>query len=70
MAERQPETADLEADIDAAIAACGGDPRATIRALLIAQAYYEADIAKLTEAVSRGYMRRGSEELMMLGKRG
>ncbi|MDQ0475262.1 hypothetical protein QO011_008304 [Labrys wisconsinensis] len=68
MAERQPETDELEADIDAAIAACGGDPRATIRTLLIAQAYYEADIARLTEMVSRGYARRGPEELRRSGR--
>jgi hypothetical protein len=54
---------DLEAEVDAAIAACGGNERATIRALLVAQAFYEADIARLTEAISRGYVRREPEEL-------
>lgn len=31
---------DIEQDVDAAIAACGGDLRATIRALLIANAFF------------------------------
>jgi hypothetical protein len=45
---------DLEAAVDAAIAACGGDARAAIRALLIAQAYYEVEIEGLEAAVSVG----------------
>lgn len=44
---------ELEADVDSAIAACGGSPRAAVRALLIAQAYYEAEVARLAEALAR-----------------
>ena len=43
---------DLESDTDAAIAACGGDARATVRALLIANAFLEAELARLA-AVAR-----------------
>lgn len=44
-----------EADIDAAIEACHGDARGAIRALLIAYAMLEHDMAV---QVSRGYSRR------------
>lgn len=44
-----------EADIDAAIEACHGDTRGAIRALLIAYAMLEHDMAV---QVSRGYSRR------------
>jgi hypothetical protein len=44
----------LEADVDAVIATCGGDARAAVRVLLIAQAYYEAEIEGLEAAVSVG----------------
>lgn len=42
-------------EIDRALAACGGDPRETIRALLVGQEYLEREISRL---VSRGYCRR------------
>jgi hypothetical protein len=44
-----------EADIDQALAACDGDPRATIRALLIGQAYLEHEASRRSSA---GYSRR------------
>jgi hypothetical protein len=47
----------LEAEVDDAIAACGGDVRAALRATLIANAYLEAEIERLTEAVSSGFAR-------------
>jgi hypothetical protein len=43
-----------EAEVDEAIATCGGDVRAALRATLIANAYLEAEIERLTEAVSSG----------------
>jgi len=49
-------TDDLERDSDAAIAACGGDARATVRALLIANAFLEAELARSAAA------RRGSPQ--------
>jgi len=35
----------LEADVDQAIAACGGDTRATIRALIVANNYLESEVS-------------------------
>jgi len=51
------ETAALEADTDAAIEACGGDPRAAVRALLVANRYLENEVDRLSEAVSAGFTR-------------
>jgi hypothetical protein len=47
----------VEADVDEAIATCGGDVRAALRATLIANAYLEAEIERLTEAISTGFAR-------------
>jgi hypothetical protein len=46
-----------EEGVDQAIAACGGDLRATIKALLIANAYLEAELDSVIESVSKGYAR-------------
>ena len=55
----------LEAEVDEAIASCGGDVRAALRATLIANRYLEATIERLTQAIStgfaRGRMRRASQ---------
>jgi hypothetical protein len=48
--------APLEAEVDEAIASCGGDV-AALRATLIANAYLEAEIERLTEAISTGFAR-------------
>jgi hypothetical protein len=56
----QPNTQDadeLEADIDQAIAACDGDLRATIRALIVANNYLESEVSELMKAVSHAYVR-------------
>ena len=54
----EAETAALvEAQVDEAIATCGGDVRAALRATLIANAYLEAEIERLTEAISAGFAR-------------
>ena len=47
----------LEAEVDEAIATCGGDVRAALRATLIANAYLEAEIERLTKAISTGFTR-------------
>jgi hypothetical protein len=47
----------LEAAIDQAIAACGGDMRSTIRALIVANEYLETEVSELMKAVSRAYGR-------------
>ncbi len=51
------ETDELERQVEQVIAACAGEPRAALRALLVANAYLEAEVERLAEAVSRGYAR-------------
>ena len=51
------ENDELESAVDQAISACGGDMRATIRALLVANEYLESEAAELMKAVSRAYAR-------------
>jgi len=48
---------DLEASAEAVIAACDGDPRAAVMSLLVAVNYLEAEVERLAQAVSRGYVR-------------
>ena len=53
-----PNVADeLERDVDQAIALCGGDMRAALRAILLANAFLEAEIERLTCSVSIGFTR-------------
>jgi hypothetical protein len=47
----------LEAAVDQAIATCGGDMRATIRALIVANDYLETEVKELMKAVSQAYVR-------------
>jgi hypothetical protein len=47
----------LEAEVDEAIALCGGDVRDALRATLVANAYLETEIERLTEAISTGFAR-------------
>jgi hypothetical protein len=55
--------ADLEEAIDAAIAACDGDLRATIRALIVANAYLDREFVEARASVSRGFVRgKGTKE--------
>lgn len=42
----QTEAEQLEAAVDQAIATCGGDPRAAIRALILANDFLEASTSK------------------------
>jgi hypothetical protein len=55
-ADEQPDHA-LEAAVDQAIAACGGDVRATVRALIVANDYLENEVSELMKAVSSAYAR-------------
>jgi len=41
---------ELEAAVDQAIAACGGDTRSTIRALIVANEYLQTEVTKLMKA--------------------
>jgi len=47
----------LEAAVDQAIAACDGDMRAAIRALIVANDYLESEVGELMKAVSHAYAR-------------
>jgi hypothetical protein len=53
----QSENDRLEAAADEAIAACGGDMRSAIRALILANEYLEYEVGELFVAVSKGYAR-------------
>ena len=48
---------DLNVAADQAIAACGGDAREAVKALLVALDFLEAQAAELRAAVSAGYAR-------------
>jgi hypothetical protein len=48
---------DLEVDVDAAIESCGGDLRATVRALLVANTFLAGEVEALMSATSTGYSR-------------
>ena len=45
----------FEAEVEEAIASCGGDARAALRAMLVANAYLEAEVERLIEAISTGF---------------
>jgi hypothetical protein len=47
----------LEAAVDQAIAACDGDLRAAVRALIVANNFLESEVAELKKAVSHAYVR-------------
>jgi hypothetical protein len=48
---------ELEAAVDQAIAACGGDMRDAIRALIVANDFLETEVSELMKAVSHAYIR-------------
>ena len=54
---RSEESDELETAVDQAISACGGDLKATIRALIVANEYLETEVAELMKAVSHAYAR-------------
>jgi stage V sporulation protein SpoVS len=47
----------LESATDQAIAACGGDIREAVKALIVANEFLEAQVRDLQAAVSNGYSR-------------
>jgi hypothetical protein len=47
----------LEAAADEAIAACGGDLRAALKALIVANEFLESEVCELMQAVSHAYAR-------------
>ncbi|MCK1540329.1 hypothetical protein ABIB75_001094 [Bradyrhizobium sp. GM2.2] len=59
-AEQQPavdEAAELEAAVGQAIEACGGDPVAAVRALIVANSMLEQELAEVYAKASTGYLR-------------
>ena len=56
-ANPQPEPDRLEVAVDQAIAACGGDVRETIKALIVATEFLESEVSELMKAVSQAYVR-------------
>jgi hypothetical protein len=48
---------DLDTAADQAIAACGGDAREAVKALLVANDFLEAELDGLRASVSTGYAR-------------
>jgi hypothetical protein len=53
----QSEPDALEIATDQAIAACDGDPRATVQALIVANGLLEAELRDVYAAASKGYAR-------------
>jgi hypothetical protein len=53
----EPDRGRLEAATDQAIAACGGDARDAVTALIVANEFLEAQVRELQAAVSNGYAR-------------
>jgi hypothetical protein len=47
----------LEAAADQAIAACSGDVRDALKALIVANEYLESEVCELMQAVSHAYAR-------------
>jgi hypothetical protein len=47
----------LEAAADQAIAACDGDARDAVKALIVANEYLESEVCELMQAVSHAYAR-------------
>ena len=48
---------DLEGSVELVLSNCGGDFRAAIRALIIANCFLEQDMERLRVSVSTGYVR-------------
>jgi hypothetical protein len=48
---------ELEAAVDQAIAACDGDMRSAVRALIVANNYLESEVGELMKAISHAYTR-------------
>ena len=51
------EPVDLDVAADQAIAACGGDAKEAVKALLVANDFLEAQLDEIRSSVSAGYAR-------------
>jgi hypothetical protein len=47
----------LEVATDQATAACGGDVRAALKAMIVANEFLESEVSELMQAVSHAYVR-------------
>jgi stage V sporulation protein SpoVS len=56
-ADAAKDAAKLEAATDQAIAACGGNARDAVKALIVANEYLEAEVCDLMQAVSQAFVR-------------
>jgi hypothetical protein len=56
-ANPQPEPDRLETATDQAIAACGGNARDAVKALIVANEFLESEVCELMQAVSHAYAR-------------
>jgi hypothetical protein len=52
-----PVPVDLDLAADQAIAACGGDAKEAVKALLVANDFLDGQLAELRSSVSAGYAR-------------
>ena len=52
-----PDPDRLEEATDQAIAACGGEAREAVKALIVATEYLESEVCELMQAVSHAYAR-------------
>jgi hypothetical protein len=55
--QSEEDASELDAAIDQAIAACDGNLRATIGALIVANNFLETEVEELMKAVSHAYVR-------------
>jgi hypothetical protein len=55
--EAESSAPDWEIEVDEAIRICGGDVRAALRVTLVANAYLESEVERLTKAISTGFAR-------------
>jgi hypothetical protein len=61
-ANPQPEPDRLEVATDQAIAACGGNVRDAVKALIVANEFLESEVCELMQAVSHAYARGGDSK--------
>jgi hypothetical protein len=55
--QNEDDASELDVAIDQAVAACGGDLRATIGALIVTNHFLETEVEELKKAVSHAYVR-------------
>lgn len=55
---RREASDDLDRDVDAVVAACGGDAQAAIKSLLFTNHFLEIELAELRASASAGFVRQ------------